>query len=41
MVSKKHISNGGKQVKEGFVFTSSPNDKWLDVNELKRLVDES
>jgi UDP-N-acetylglucosamine 4,6-dehydratase/5-epimerase len=38
---KTHISHGGKQVKEGFVFTSNLNDKWLDVNELKRLVDES
>jgi UDP-N-acetylglucosamine 4,6-dehydratase len=39
--SKVHISNGGKQVKEGFVYTSNLNNKWLDVNSLRKLVDES
>ena len=37
---KTHISNGGKSVKEGFVYASNLNDKWLTVEELVRMVQD-
>lgn len=36
--SKTHISNGGIPVKEGFVYASNTNDRWLTIEELKGLV---
>lgn len=35
--AKTHISNGGKPVKEGFVYASNTNDRWLTIEELKGL----
>lgn len=37
--AKTHISNGGKPVKEGFVYASNTNDQWLTVEELRGLVE--
>ncbi|MDD5006795.1 MAG: UDP-N-acetylglucosamine 4,6-dehydratase (inverting) [Syntrophorhabdaceae bacterium] len=39
--AKTHISNGGKPVKEGFVYASNTNDRWLTVEELRGLVKDS
>ncbi len=36
--AKTHISNGGKPVKEGFVYASNTNDQWLTVEELRGLL---
>jgi UDP-N-acetylglucosamine 4,6-dehydratase len=36
--SRVHTANGGMPVKEGFVYASNTNDKWLTVKELKELV---
>jgi UDP-N-acetylglucosamine 4,6-dehydratase/5-epimerase len=36
--SKNHRSNGGQTVKEGFVYDSKTNSKWLTVNDLRELV---
>jgi UDP-N-acetylglucosamine 4,6-dehydratase len=36
--AKNHISNGGKPVKEGFVYASNTNDRWLTIEELNELV---
>ena len=36
--SRVHTANGGKPVKESFVYASNTNDKWLTVKELKELV---
>ena len=33
--NQSQIDNGGKTVKEGFVYASNSNDKWLTVEELK------
>ncbi|HOE16847.1 MAG TPA: UDP-N-acetylglucosamine 4,6-dehydratase (inverting) [Syntrophorhabdaceae bacterium] len=39
--AKTHLSNGGKPVKEGFVYASNTNDKWLSEGELKKLIENS
>ena len=31
--------NGGRAVPEGFVYASDTNDRWLSVEELRRLVE--
>ncbi len=36
--SQSQIDNGGKAVKEGFVYTSDSNDRWLTVEELGALI---
>ena len=33
-----HIANGGRKVKEGFVYTSENNDKWLTIEELREII---
>lgn len=35
---EKHLSNGGKLVREGFVYASNTNDRWLTVEELRELI---
>ncbi len=37
--AKKHISNGGKPPKEGFVYASNLNDKWLTTEEMKAIAE--
>ncbi len=36
--NQSQIDNGGKAVKEGFVYASNTNDKWLTVEELKEMI---
>jgi UDP-N-acetylglucosamine 4,6-dehydratase/5-epimerase len=36
---KKHISNGGKSLKEGFVYASNSNDKWLTIEEARAIAE--
>ena len=38
--AKTHISNGGKPVKEGFIYASDTNDMWLTVKDLQELTME-
>lgn len=35
---EKHLSSGGKLVREGFVYASNTNDRWLTVEELRKLI---
>lgn len=35
--SERHMNNGGKAVKEGFLYASNLNDKWLTIEELRSL----
>lgn len=37
--AKKHISNGGKPVKQGFVFASNSNDQWLTIEAVKAIAE--
>ncbi|SDZ33561.1 UDP-N-acetylglucosamine 4,6-dehydratase [Evansella caseinilytica] len=37
---KKDYGNGGKPVPEGFRYTSDSNSEWLNVDDLKKLVNE-
>ena len=37
---EKHLSNGGKPVKAGFVYASNTNDKWITVEELRAMVED-
>lgn len=36
--NERHMNNGGKTVKEGFLYASNLNDKWLTIEELRSLV---
>ncbi|RJQ23932.1 MAG: UDP-N-acetylglucosamine 4,6-dehydratase (inverting) [Nitrospiraceae bacterium] len=36
--SDRHISNGGQPVKDGFRYASNTNDRWLSVDDLKKLI---
>lgn len=36
--NERHMNNGGKVVKEGFLYASNLNDKWLTIEELRNLV---
>lgn len=38
--NEKHMSNGGKPVAEGFRYASDTNDRWLTVEDLKKLMQE-
>ena len=38
--SEKHMSNGGKPVAEGFRYASDTNDRWLTVEELRKLIQD-
>lgn len=35
--SERHKNNGGKAVKEGFIYASNLNDRWLTIEELRSL----
>ncbi len=35
--NERHMNNGGKAVKEGFRYASNLNDKWLTIEEIRRL----
>lgn len=37
-LSERHISNGGQPVKDGFRYASNTNDRWLSVDDLKKLI---
>ncbi len=37
---EKHKIDGGKKIKEGFEYHSGNNTEWLDINDLKRLMEE-
>ena len=36
--NERHVNNGGKAVKEGFLYASNLNDKWLTIEELRSLI---
>lgn len=36
--NERHMNNGGKAVKEGFLYASNLNDKWLTIEELRSLI---
>jgi len=38
--AKAHISNGGKPVKEGFLYASHLNEEWVTKEELQKLIEE-
>ncbi len=38
--NEKHINNGGTPVAEDFVYASNLNDKWLQIEELRKIVVE-
>ena len=38
--SEKHVANGGKPVQENFRYASNTNDKWLTVEELRKLIQD-
>ena len=38
--AEKHMSNGGRPVKEGFRYASDTNDRWLTVEELRKLIQD-
>ena len=38
--NKKHVGNGGKPVPEGFRYASNTNDRWLTVEELRKLIQD-
>ncbi|PMP92165.1 MAG: UDP-N-acetylglucosamine 4,6-dehydratase (inverting) [Hydrogenobaculum sp.] len=37
---KLHFKEGGKKVKEGFRYSSDTNDKWLSVEDIRKLLNE-
>ena len=37
---EKHLSNGGRPVREGFSYASNTNDRWLTVEDLKKLIQD-
>lgn len=39
--SEQHITNGGKQVKEGFSYASDTNNLWLTPDELKTIIKDA
>lgn len=38
--NERHLANGGRNIQGGFSYTSDKNDRWLSVDDLKRLIGE-